>query len=268
MSRLQKILIAVVAVVVLVVGGAYAYILFIHDDAPAALDESDLDDALSVDTTIAGDTTAASDGTTPAAGTVVDTVADPTVTTAGTEVAAGTGEPITDATGTWNVSNESTLGYRVSEVLGGIDTEGAGRTNDVAGTLVIDGTVATSAEFTVQMASITSDDDRRDGQFNGRIMSTDEFPTATFVLTQPIDFGSVPAEGVPITASATGDLTLRGVTNSVTFDLTAQVENGRIGVLGTIPILFSDYEIPDPSNGFAEVKDNGSLEFVLVFDAA
>jgi polyisoprenoid-binding protein YceI len=99
-------------------------------------------------------------------------------------------------------------------------------------------------------------------------MSTDDFPTSTFVLTTPIEFGSIPAEGESITASATGDLTLRGVTRSVTFDLTAQIEGGRIGVLGSIPVLFSDYEIPDPSNGFAVVKDNGLLEFVLVFDKA
>ncbi|MFN6119196.1 MAG: YceI family protein, partial [Actinomycetes bacterium] len=168
----------------------------------------------------------------------------------------------------WNISQDSTLGYRVSEVLGGVDTEGAGRTNQVTGTLTIEGTTATAAEFTVDMASITSDSDRRDGQFRTRIMSTDEFPTSTFVLTSPIEFGTIPAEGEQITASATGDLTLRGVTRSVTFDLTAQLEGGRIGVLGSIPILFSDYEIPDPSNGFAVVKDNGLLEFVLVFDKA
>ena len=118
------------------------------------------------------------------------------------------------------------------------------------------------------MASITSDDDRRDGQFNGRIMSTDQFPTSTFVLTSPIDFGTVPAEGETITASATGDLTLRGVTNSVTFEVQAKLEGGRIGILGNIPIAFSDYDIPDPSNAAATVKDSGLLEFVLVFDKA
>lgn len=156
----------------------------------------------------------------------------------------------------------------MSEVLGGVDTEGAGRTNQVTGTLTIEGTSATAAEFTVDMASVTSDESRRDGQFRTRIMSTDEFPTSTFVLTAPIDFGGVPAEGESITATATGDLTLRGVTNSVTFEVTAQLSGGKIGVLGSIPIAFSDYEIPDPSNGFATVKDNGLLEFVLVFEQA
>ena len=261
MSRAKKILIASVAVVALAIGAVYAYILWIRDDAPPALTSEDLDDALAADSTVAADAPPA-DTTTPAAGTT-----GTTGTTADT-VAGTTGSTSGDPSGTWNISTDSTLGYRVEEVLFGVDTEGAGRTNEVSGTLVIDGSTATSAEFTVQMATITSDDNRRDGQFNGRIMSTDEFPTSTFVLTQPIDFGAVPADGESITASATGDLTLRGVTRSVTFDLEAKLEGGRIGVLGNIPISFSEYEIPDPSNQAATVKDNGLLEFVLVFDKA
>lgn len=260
MSRAKKILIASVAVVALAIGAVYAYILWIRD-APPALTSADLDDALAADSTVATDPPTV-DSDTPVAETS-GTVADPADTVAGT-AAATSGDP----TGTWNISTDSTLGYRVSEVLFGVDTEGAGRTNQVTGTLVIDGSTATSAEFTVQMATITSDDNRRDGQFNGRIMSTDEFPTSTFVLTQPIDFGAVPAEGETITASATGDLTFRGVTRSVTFDVEAKLEGGRIGVLGNIPISFSEYEIPDPSNQAATVKDNGLLEFVLVFDKA
>ena len=156
----------------------------------------------------------------------------------------------------------------VAALAPGLDTEAAGRTNDATGTLTIDGSTATAAEFTVNMASMTSDSDRRDGQFRTRIMTVDQYPTSTFVLTSPIDFGTVPAEGVTITATATGDLTLRGVTNPVTFEVQARLENGRIGVFGNIPILFSDYDIPDPTNQIATVKDNGLLEFVLVFERA
>lgn len=252
MSRTRKIVIAVCALAVLGVLGAYGYILFIKDDAPAALDESDLDAAL-------GATTVPADSAT------TEPAATETTTAAASDE---TGAAADGVDGVWNITDESTLGYRVSEVLGGVDTEGAGRTNQVTGTLTIEGTSATAAEFTVDMASVTSDESRRDGQFRTRIMSTDEFPTSTFVLTAPIVFGGVPAEGESITATATGDLTLRGVTNSVTFEVTAQLSGGKIGVLGSIPIAFSDYEIPDPSNGFATVKDNGLLEFVLVFERA
>ena len=254
------------AVAVLAVGGFLVWFYVIKEDAPPALTTADLDAALA-DTAV---------DTVPDA--AVDTVV---VTTVDTGAAAGSttvavaptstalpGASADASSGTWTLTQDSTLGYRIQEVLSGLDTEAAGRTNDATGTLTIDGSTATAAEFTVNMASMTSDSGQRDNQFRTRIMTVDEYPTSTFVLTQPIDFGAVPAEGATISATATGDLTLRGVTNPVTFEVQAKLENGRIGVLGNIPILFSDYEIPDPSNQIATVKDNGLLEFVLVFEKA
>ena len=95
-------------------------------------------------------------------------------------------------------------------------------------------------------------------------MSADEFPTATFVLTQPIELGVDARRTAPrSTTQATGDLTLRGVTNSVTFDVTAKQENGLIGVQGSIPVVFNDYGIANPSNGGVQTEDNGLVEFVL-----
>lgn len=99
-------------------------------------------------------------------------------------------------------------------------------------------------------------------------MSTDEFPTASFVLTEPIELDELPAGDEQVTAAAPGALTLHGVTNNVTFDLTAQASADRIGVLGEIPIVFADYDIPDASAGPARVGDNGLLEFLLVFEPA
>jgi polyisoprenoid-binding protein YceI len=254
MSSSRKLIYGAIALIALVAGAFLLWIVVLRDDAPTALDSGDLDAALS--------------STTVAAVTVPESISESVPETAPETVATTAAPADAGADGVWSAAADSTLGYRVQEVLGGIDVEGAGRTSDVTGSLTIAGNQATAAEFTVQMASITSDSDRRDGQFRSRIMSVDEFPTATFVLTAPIDFGAVPAEGESLTATATGDLTLRGVTRSVTFPVEAQLEGGRIGVLGSIPILFSDYSIPDPSNGFAVVKDNGLLEFVLVFDRA
>ena len=192
--------------------------------------------------------------------TTVGTVSSEPVT-----VAPAVTEAPTGVDGTWTATSDSTLGYRVKEVLGGVDTEGVGRTNVVTGSLVIEGATVTATDFSVDVASITSDSSRRDGQFSGRIMDTATYPTATFVLTSPIELGAIPADGEQITVQATGDLTLRGATNSVTFPLTAEYTNGRIGVFGNIPIVFADYGIPNPSNGFAVTGDDGLLEFVLVF---
>ena len=239
-----RIVVLAVVAVALVYGGILLWTKVINPPEDE-LSTDDLSAALDVTTT-----------TTPPTDDAASTTLAPTTTP---EPADG------DVSGTWTATNESTLGYRVKEVLGGVDTEGVGRTNAVTGSLTIDGTTVTAADFSVEVATITSDSSRRDGQVNGRIMDTATHPTATFVLTSPIQLGAIPADGEQITVDATGDLTLRGTTNQVTFPLTAEYANGRIGVFGNIPIVFPEYGIPNPSNGFAVVGDEGLLEFVLVF---
>ncbi|CAB4571063.1 unannotated protein [freshwater metagenome] len=173
-----------------------------------------------------------------------------------------------ELTGLWMVTDGSEVGYRVKEVLGGVDTEGVGRTDDVSGSLTIQGTSIIGTTFEVAVATITSDSTRRDSQFAGPIMETAVYPTATFQLTRPIELGTIPAPGTTITAVAVGELTMHGVTRDVSFEVSARIDNGIIGVLGGIEVLFSDYDIDNPSNGFVTTGDNGLIEFVLAFARA
>ena len=173
--------------------------------------------------------------------------------------------PDVGITGTWLATSESTVGYRVKEVLGGVDTEGVGRTNQVNGSLTIQDTTLLSTVFEIDVASIKSDSSKRDSQFSGNIMDTATYPTATFRLLTPIELGSIPADDQNITATAQGELTMHGVTQQVSFEVTAKIANGIIGVLGSIDITFADYGIANPSNAFVTTGDTGLLEFVLAF---
>lgn len=168
--------------------------------------------------------------------------------------------------GTWTLSSDSTVGYRIKEsIAGALESEAVGRTSAVTGDLSISGGAAKTASFSVQVATLKSDQSFRDTQMN-RLMDTAKFTDATFKLTKPITLGSVPADGVTAKFTATGDLTLHGTTKSVTFPVDAKITNGRIGVLGNIPVTFTDYTIENPSNSITKVGTNGLLEFVLVFD--
>ena len=267
--RVRTVAVALPLLAVLgVYGGILVYTKVINDPADALTTE-DLGNVFTDDstvTTVAPTTTVASDPTTTAA-------SDPTTTAiAPTTSAASSADATAGALdGVWNVDPtdaSTTFGYRVQEVLGGVDTTATGRGNEIDGSITIAGTTVTEGSFTVQVASITSDRSQRDGQFTGRIMQTSQFPTATFTITQPVDLGTIPADGEQVTASVTGDLTLHGVTNSVTFDVTAQTDGTTIGVLGEIPIVFADYGIDNPSTGFVTTEDNGLLEFILVFTPA
>ena len=99
-------------------------------------------------------------------------------------------------------------------------------------------------------------------------METDEFPTASFILSEPIDLGVTATEGASITTTLSGELTMHGVTNPVVVDISAKIENGRLGVVGSIPVVFTDYEIVDPSITAIKVEPQGLIEFVLIFSPA
>ena len=170
--------------------------------------------------------------------------------------------------GTWNVSSGSEAGYRVKEVLFGQSTTAVGRTTAVTGAMTLEGTSVTEGSFSVDMTTVTSDERRRDRQFHGRIMETGTFPTATFVLTKPVDFGAEPPPNQVATASATGDLTLHGVTRSASFEVEAKRTAAGIQVSGSIPVVFADYRIENPSNVAARTEDHGVLEFLLTLVAA
>jgi polyisoprenoid-binding protein YceI len=155
------------------------------------------------------------------------------------------------------------VGYRVQEVLFGQDNTAVGRTNAVTGSVTIQGTSVPAASFTADLTTVSSDRSQRDHQFQGRIMDTSSFPTATFALTKPITLSSDPSSGSTFTAQATGNLTMHGVTRTVTFTVTGKVAGATAQVNGTIPVTFADWNIPNPSFGPVSTDNHGTLEFLL-----
>ena len=167
-----------------------------------------------------------------------------------------------DLSGAWTVGDGSTAGYRVDEVLNGTDVTVVGTTDQVTGTVTVEGDSVTAATIDVDVASIATDSGNRDGYFRDDAMEASTYPTATFVLTQPIDAG-VPADGDVETVEATGDLTMHGVTQSVTVSLQAALSGDGVQISGSVPVTFSDYGVEAPSFGFVQVEDAGSVEFLV-----
>lgn len=165
--------------------------------------------------------------------------------------------------GTWKVTSGSQAGYRVKEILFGQDSTAVGRTSQLSGSITISGTTVQSGTVTIDLTAVTSDESRRDDQFQGRIMDTSRYPTATFTLTEPIHLTSIPAVGARISTQATGQLTLHGTTKLVTVQLAAQHTASGVQVSGTIPVTFADWGIPNPSFGPVSTDDHGVIEFLL-----
>lgn len=167
-------------------------------------------------------------------------------------------DDVASYTGTLTVAEGSTAGYQVDEVLQGEDVTVRGSTDQVTGTLEIAQGTLESAAIEVDMASVSTDSGNRDAYFRDTALETDQFPTATFVLTNPVEL-----EAGASTATLSGDLTVHGVTQAVSLEAQIAVEGDRAEVVGSIPVTFSDFGVTAPSLGFVKVEDTGSIEVDL-----
>ena len=164
--------------------------------------------------------------------------------------------------GTWTIAEGSVARYRVEEILLGQRSTAVGTTTAVEGSLTVAGSTLQSGELSVDMTTVTSPESRRDNQFRTRIMETDRYPTASFKITKPVELAAGQGQQA---VEITGDLTLHGTTRSITFTATTTVVGPNVNVTGSIPVMFADYNIGNPSGGPAQTEDDGILEFSLNF---
>jgi polyisoprenoid-binding protein YceI len=248
-SRTQRLIAA--AVVLVVVLGAAGWWFLIRDDAPEAANIDDASQTLEEEAAGSGDAT----DTTTADG-----------------AAALDGEWSVDVSiGSFDDFSGTYAGYRMDEELAGVGaTTAVGRTPDVTGGITIAGRQVTTGSFEVDMATLTSDRDMRDNAIRSRGLETDAFPTATFELTQPVDLPEgIETAGASVPFSATGDLTLHGVTKEVTLDFDAEALDGTIAIVGSAPVRLADYDMEAPTTAVAlSVADQGTLEFQLFLTKA
>jgi polyisoprenoid-binding protein YceI len=242
MSR-SRVFIVVGAIALAVgIGGFIAYDQVLRGDSAAAL-------------------TLPTASTTPAGGTAAGASAAPASTFSGS------------VAGTWSVAADSVAGYRVREQLGNLpaESDAVGRTSQITGsiTLATSGstTTLTAGTLTVDTTSIASDKSQRDNRLKTEGLQTDQFPTATFTLTKPVDVPAAALAGTASNVTLTGDLTLHGVAKSVEIPAQAQLVNGTIQVAGSISFPLSDYSITAPNLGgiIVSIADTGTLEFQVNF---
>lgn len=202
------------------------------------------------------------------------TAAAPTLAPTASSAAATAPSSDNGVAGDWTVGAGSVAGYRVREQLANLpaESDAVGRTEDVTGSITVaadgDAATLTAGTLTVDTRTIQSDESRRDNRLRNEGLQTDQYPTATFKVTQAID---VPAGALAGTASditLVGDLTLHGVTKSVQIPAKAQLADGKIQVAGSTTFPLSDFGITPPNVGgfILSISDEGTLEFLVSFE--
>ncbi len=252
---LSRPLLGLIAVLVLAVGGYLAYDLVLRGDDVAPLT---LPSASAAAPSASGGTSAG-----PGSSTAPDGSSDP---------GGGTGTD-GEIAGTWTVAADSVAGYRVREQLANLpaESDAVGRTSDVTGSITLvaagDGAQLTEGSLSVDTTTIASDEDRRDNRMRSEGLQTDQFPTATFTLTAPVDVPATALAGTPTDVVMVGDLTLHGVTKSVQIPAQAQLAGGLISVAGSLSFPLADFDIEAPNVGgfIVSIADTGTLEFLVHF---
>ena len=152
----------------------------------------------------------------------------------------------------------------MNEVLVGQSATAVGRTNKIWGSVTISGSTVTKGSFTVDMATVESDQSERNAHFDGSIMDVSQYPTATLTLTSPISLGTIPTAGVVTKYSAVGNLDMHGFTKSVSFPVSAERVGSEIDVLADISVPFAEWNVANPSiGGFVTTANAGTLEVLL-----
>ena len=168
--------------------------------------------------------------------------------------------------------------YRVREQLVGVDfpNDAVGSTKDITGQIVLADNgkiVAEQSKITVNVAGLKSDRDRRDAFLRRTTLTTDSFPTVTFV---PKAFEGAPPmwpDTATITFQLVGDMTVRGVTKPIKWQVSGRGDKATQSWSGTAStkFTFADFQIVQPKiRILLTVADTIKLEYDFKFikDAA
>ena len=169
-----------------------------------------------------------------------------------------------------SVSEGSVARYSVTEQLARLSSpiDAVGETGDVQGAIVFDadGNVdPDQSVITVAVAGLTSDEDRRDGYVRNNTLATSRFPSVELRVTavEGLDW-PFPDSG-QTTFRLTGDMTVREVTSTVTWDVEAQSTSGAVTGQARTVITFDQFELSKPSLAFiVSVEDEIRLELDII----
>ncbi len=172
-------------------------------------------------------------------------------------------------------STQSQVSFTLTEELNRQPTTVVGTTDQVAGQIAVDfanPSASQIGELRINARTLTTPEEMRNRTIRGQILQSaqDQYEFITF---QPTAISGLPASitiGAPVTLQITGDLTIRDVTQSVTFDATVTADSEtQISGTATTTVQRADFNLNIPNvPQVANVSEAVQLEIDFVATAA
>jgi polyisoprenoid-binding protein YceI len=171
------------------------------------------------------------------------------------------------------VQDQSQVSFTITEELNGQPNTVVGTTNLVAGQLALNPNDLSQTQvgvIQIDARGLGTDSDRRNGAIRNFILNTNQYEFITFTPKSVSGLTGAAQVGQPLTFQITGDLTIRDVTRSVTFDVTAQgAAQSQITGTAKATVNRSDYSLTIPSvPNVANVGEQVTLQISFVANAA
>jgi polyisoprenoid-binding protein YceI len=169
------------------------------------------------------------------------------------------------------IPGESELQYEVGEVFINQDNRfnvAIGVTKQIEGEIIVDPTSPSSSRlgtFTADVSQFKSDSNRRDSTLRNRFLESATYPTVTFIPSQIEGIPDNYQEGEQVQLKITGDLTIREVTNPVTFDTSVKYDGEALRGEATTTILMSEFGFgPISIAGILNTEDEAKVTLFFV----
>jgi polyisoprenoid-binding protein YceI len=168
--------------------------------------------------------------------------------------ATATATPTATATAaSWTVGDKSKATIRVREQLVGVSlpSDAVLTATGAMGSFQLnsDGTFASGSKITFDLTTISSDERNRDNFIRRDTLVVSQFPTAEFVPTKTGGLTLPLATSGTFSFALTGNMTIKGKTKEVTFDVTAKRDGSDLSATATAnpSWKFGDFGMTAPS---------------------
>ena len=167
---------------------------------------------------------------------------------------------------TFQVGEGSEATFTVTEQLASLSlpNDAVVRTNALSGHVSLDGQ---ESVIEIDLLQLSSDSSYRDRYIRERLFAN--HPTGTFKVQGLDELPDGFTDGDMVSAQVDGELTVRGITTPLTFDVEARDDGDVVFIIGRTSFTWDQLQIPKPTaNAVVSLEDEVGVEVLLAARSA